>query len=615
MPCIEDWLTNPLSVAEGIFYETGKPDHERVREFFSSRLQENEALQRVPSLNDIPCHLLKSKSLVRFRCMIQDMFDPEFFLAVFEAMNKADNTSHLRCGMYQDMIGSPDNFEVMLESARNVTKERQTFYCVPIPGETDWAKKKFAGKNVASKGHEIAGEQSSGMKRGHDDEMDQDENDQLGVVSDPSHAETKRARAGETAGSSTDLPGPQTADLNFPLSNDKGPACLVHLYEQESSFKVNDMVEFIGILSADPSLAALLDHQKEDSPELVGPCPDDLITPEEKAVHHPPPSLVPRLHCLTYRSLTHSNPCVPHGIKGESSSQLMGQLAGVRGEILSLLTQIAYGDSLTAEYILLHLVSSVYNWSGIMPVGKFALNISGCPTSQSFPQELYKFVEQVVPKCHFLSMTLKNMNSLTFVPQKDYTANRLKSGLLQLSESTNLMVDETALEAGQLDGNGVKNVTALGSVISWQKLEYDFNFYKAEFTTNLLVLVLSEGKSLLPSDCHVVLRPQGQLQPAQMALESVNPDTLERMQIFLGLARVAEYSLSAEMQEVLQNDFVNSRQQNHSSMSVEDFHLLLLLSRLMALSCGQTSLTPEMWNRVKQMEAERRARLVSNSSN
>lgn len=293
----------------------------------------------------------------------------------------------------------------------------------------------------------------------------------------------------------------------------------------------------------------------------------------------------------------------------------MGQLAGVREEILSLLTQIAYGDSLTAEYILLHLVSSVYNWSGIMPVGKFALNISGCPTSQLFPQELYKFVEQVVPKCHFLSMTLKNMNSLTFVPQKDYTANRLKSGILQLSESTNLMVDETALEAGQLDGNGVKNVTALGSVISWQKLEYDFNFYKAEFTTNLLVLVLSEGKSLLPSDCHVVLRPQGQLQPAQMALEGVNPETLERMQTFLGLARVAEYSLSAEMQEVLQNDFVNSRQQNHSSMSVEDFHLLLLLSRLMALSCGQTSLTPEMWNRVKQMEAERRARLVSNSSN
>ena len=64
------------------------------------------------------------------------------------------------------------------------------------------------------------------------------------------------------------------------------------------------------------------------------------------------------------------------------------------------------------------------------------------------------------------------------------------------------MVDGTALEAGQLNGNGVKNVTALGNVISWQKLEYDSNYFKTEFNTNLLVLILSEGKSLLPSDYH-----------------------------------------------------------------------------------------------------------------
>lgn len=614
MPCIEDWLTNPLSVAEGIFCETGKPDHERVREFFSNRLQENDALHRVPSLNDRPCHLLKSNSLVRFRCMVQDMFDPEFFLAVFETINKADNTSSLRCGMYQDVITCPENFQLMLESTRNVTKERHTFYCVPIPGETDWAKRKFAGKNVPSQSHGTTVERSSGIKRGLHEEMDQD--DQNGIDSESSTMETKRARPGETASGSevpTDSQGP---DLNFPLANEHGPACLVHLYDQESSFKVNDMVEFIGILSADPSVAVISDHRSgPNSSNSMDPCPGDLVTPEEEAAHHPPPSLVPRLHCLTYRRLTHSNPCIPDDIKGESSLQLMGQFAGIRGELLSLLTQVAYGDVLTAEYILLHLVSSVYNWSGIMPVGKFALNISGCPTSQSFPQELHKVVEQLVPKCHYLSMSLRNMNTLSFVPRKDYTANRLKSGILQLSESTNLMVDETALEAGQLDANGVKNVTALGNVISWQKLEYDFNFYKAEFTTNLLVLVLSEGKSLLPSDCHVVLRPQNPVQPAQIALRSVHLDTLERMQAFLGMARVAGYSLSSEMQEVLQNDFVKSRQQDHSNMTVEDFHLLLLMSRLMALSCGQSTLTPEMWKRVKQMEAERRARLASNSRN
>ena len=184
MPCIEDWLTDPLSVAEGIFTEAGKPDHERVREFFTNRLQNSEALKRVPSLNDVPSHLLKSKSLVRFRCMVQDMFDPEYYLAVYEAVNKADNSSNLRCGMYQDVVSCPENLELRLESPRNVTKERQTFYCVPLPGETEWAKKRFAGGNGASALQSQASQRksSAGMKRGLEEEMDQGSTDQHGKL-------------------------------------------------------------------------------------------------------------------------------------------------------------------------------------------------------------------------------------------------------------------------------------------------------------------------------------------------------------------------------------------------------------------------------------------------
>ena len=53
-----------------------------------------------------------------------------------------------------------------------------------------------------------------------------------------------------------------------------------------------------------------------------------------------------------------------------------------------------------------------------------------------------------------LPMTLHNMNNLKFIPRKDYTANRLVSGVLQLSEGTHLILDETAMQAGQLDANG-----------------------------------------------------------------------------------------------------------------------------------------------------------------
>jgi hypothetical protein len=86
--------------------------------------------------------------------------------------------------------------------------------------------------------------------------------------------------------------------------------------------------------------------------------------------------------------------------------------------------------------------------------------------------------------------------------RKDYDANRLVSGVLQLSTQTHLVLDETCLEAGQLDSNGVHNVAALGTLISRQKVDYDFQFYKLEFQTDVPVLVLSEGKSLLPVSVH-----------------------------------------------------------------------------------------------------------------
>lgn len=131
---------------------------------------------------------------------------------------------------------------------------------------------------------------------------------------------------------------------------------------------------------------------------------------------------------------------------------------------------------------------------------------------------------------HFLPMTLDNMNKLKFTPRKDYIANRLTSGILQLCPQTHLVVDETALQPGQLDTAGsfptlksrdivtnimyisftqsqcvnlctlfpgVSNITALGNVVTWQKLDYDFNFHKQEFHTNIQVLVMSEGKSIL----------------------------------------------------------------------------------------------------------------------
>ena len=157
-------------------------------------------------------------------------------------------------------------------------------------------------------------------------------------------------------------------------------------------------------------------------------------------------------------------------------------------------------------------------------------------------------------------------------------------------------------------------MTALGNVASWQKIEYDFNFHPVEFHVDIPVLLLSERKSMVAADVHLPLKqnPSASINNAEL-VQRLENDTnlLARMRNYLTVVRLMQFSLSDAMQEAVQNDFIQSRVpgQTNSPMSTEDLHLLLVLSRLLALSYGQTELTEPVWQKSKAMELERKSRL------
>ena len=132
--------------------------------------------------------------------------------------------------------------------------------------------------------------------------------------------------------------------MNFPLPNEQGVACLVKVYDNFDNYKINDMVEFIGILSHDPSLAYVqdehidpqdIDYQSEKIAQTVNEsrqinnlensnetklqngdksmcnCKNETskYTKSSKVVLSSfPPSLVPRLHCIKFYHLKQNNP-------------------------------------------------------------------------------------------------------------------------------------------------------------------------------------------------------------------------------------------------------------------------------------------------------------------
>ncbi|CAH2323275.1 Hypothetical predicted protein [Pelobates cultripes] len=67
------------------------------------------------------------------------MFDPEFYMGVFETIDPKTNSRSLHFGKYRDIADCPQQ-EVDVNSRKTVTSDRQTFYCIPIPGESTWAK-------------------------------------------------------------------------------------------------------------------------------------------------------------------------------------------------------------------------------------------------------------------------------------------------------------------------------------------------------------------------------------------------------------------------------------------------------------------------------------------
>uniref|UniRef100_A0A672GZ87 Mini-chromosome maintenance complex-binding protein n=1 Tax=Salarias fasciatus TaxID=181472 RepID=A0A672GZ87_SALFA len=597
MPSTQDWINNPLGVVEGMFAASQNSPNSgwemKAVEFFKDQLKEKDTHTLVPSLNDVPLHYLKPNSLVKFRCFIQDMFDPEFYMSAYETVDPS--TKALRCGKYRDVTECGVDFN----SSNTVTSERQTFYCVPIPGENPWYAGDSQARVVPSTSYV-----PSRQKRSHEDDEDDDMDTQPQKQREP---QTEQHGSSDCKRQETEAPsGPAASasqvDLNFPLPGERGPACLVKVYENWDSFKLNEMLEVFGILSVSPALSALAE-EKDATSSLLDPM-EGMESAEEQRVHCPPASLVPRLHMLCARTLPHNNPLLPAAAPGDNSA------CKGRGK-----------GSGKAKILCFHRLcgSSRYTRRDVLPLGKFTLNLSGCPTVSSYTERLYQIIQQLVPSSFYLGMSLQNMNQMSFVPRKDYVANRLVSGALQLARNTTLFLDETKLQQGQLDATGVRNVTALGNLISWQKVDYDFNYHQMEFPCNINVLVASEGRSLLPSDSQVHLQPQ--VAPAQLdqylGSLHLHPQTsaqLNKFRMYLSMARLLDYSISDEVTKSVEDDFVDMRKDDPQSVSAEDLHRMLVVARLLSVSLGRTSLSRDGWLRAKHIEMQRKSRVEQHKS-
>ncbi|ALC38638.1 CG3430 [Drosophila busckii] len=556
-------------------------------------LQDPNQWQNIPLLNHTPLHKLKDQTLVRFRGMVQDMMDQEIYLERY-GVKSADGIMRLQQGKYRDCLNLDKDEQVDYDNV--VHGERRTLFVVSVPGLNDWAKQHEHKCNVQEDEPMVSN--SHGVKRvlqeeSSEEQMEVDSHKRQCLES-PQQLELAKSNATTLAASYL---------LNSPLPERPSMACMVKVYENFDNFSLNSLLDFVGFLSVHPALdAALLEADTAEN-----------LT--ELAAQHPSPLLIPRLHAFGVQPLPHANPLLDRSLQQPSVPATLPAMASLHKDLRMLLKLCLFDDELAADYLICHLISTVYSRSELQSIGKCALNLCNLPKSrvEGYARQLSELLALLLPASHYLPMSLDTLNTAAFAPKKDYETSKLVSGLLQLAPHTHLILDETCLQQGKLEASGVQAVQHLANLINHQQLKCDFQYYHIDYNVDIPVLIFSEGRSMLPSDFVLPLNADSKAieihaESMQAAQHYLQPERLQQLRSYLTLARTASYNVSDALTEQIQQDFVQMRQANAKS-NADDLHGLLVLSRLLGIARGQVELDKNTWDMAMKFEAQRRQRL------
>ncbi|KAE8706458.1 Mini-chromosome maintenance complex-binding protein [Hibiscus syriacus] len=415
-------------------------------EVFRNFLFQESGLSKVPILNPKTLRWAQHNSLVRYRGMIQDMLGNEFYVGAYK-----DGGSSWRTNKFTDVSQYP-----MESPSDTCIWERRLLYCIPVPGHSSWTEPSC----------DMDSNSSSSQSREKRRRMNDEDGDPMDLVPEDEVKSSPIAKKMREDGHPSTSPEPmdlKTASSSSTMSmfqfDDKDNLpCLVKIYDSpESDLKLNDVFEFIGVLTFDLEFAV----EKDDNDELSNGLYDDALV-------HMPPNKVPCLHCIVHRKLA-VHDFLPGSPIMEPKPHLVKEIR--EGLFLHLKAVLGY-DGVAAHFMLLHLLSKVHTRVDDVAVGKLSLNLIGLnkESASVFGTRLSETFKNLLPFTNFMPLTLEYLNSTSLAPKKDYQTNRLIPGVLQLPEGSHLMVDETQLESGSLNSVGIENTKLLKNLIEFQKV-------------------------------------------------------------------------------------------------------------------------------------------------
>jgi len=211
-------------------------------------------------------------------------------------------------------------------------------------------------------------------------------------------------------------------------------------------------------------------------------------------------------------------------------------------------------------------------------------------------------VSELVPRAVNLEVNGETLNTRRWFPKKNFVANRLEAGQLQLAPGTLLVLDETKMTECQLSVEGTKNVLAIQSLVTDNSLPCDFTSYNVKIPLEVSCVLISDGSSIVKdASIRLPLRPT--------STNGSVPVCLDQARWLLGLVTRSPRPLAIpdDVTNAFGRDFHEVRKE-FNACGDELAHTWMSLARARCLSFGENELTLQRWREVLELERNRLVR-------
>lgn len=290
----------------------------------------------------------------------------------------------------------------------------------------------------------------------------------------------------------------------------------------------------------------------------------------------------------TLHSIITKNQRLSTLVTSSAAAPAIENMSDVRADLVQTLEEALEGDALAAELVLFSLVAGVSMRSPIL-VGPLNLNLRNITPETA--QRITKLIAQLAAHTFPFDMSIENLNKAKLYPSHD--GEDFSAGSLQLPTDSVMLFNEAALSEGKLDERGVKNLQCIANTITTQDLIFHFPFSEFKIPVDLSIIVLSRGKSLLPSTISIALK--------RASTWNLNvKSSIAQMRHYLARCKLQEVKISEDVSAEVQEDFVKSRKQGQP-MDQTDLSMALALGKEVTRSHGRRQMTWDDYQRARSL--------------